>query len=72
MNLNYLKLVYKLEVERDELELKLNKLAAFLNDKDRLSEVSKKQNLLLHEQYLHMHKYLGVLNRRISNLVEEM
>ena len=65
-------LIFKLETERDELEQKVNKLAAFLNDKERLAAVSQEQNELLHEQYLYMHRYLVVLNKRISNLVEEL
>lgn len=66
------KLIFKLETERDELELKLNKLAAFLNDKARLATVSQDQNDLLHEQYFYMQQYHRVLNARISNLVEEL
>ena len=66
------KLIFKLEVERDELEQKLNKLKAFLNDKERLAAVSQEQNDLLHKQYLYMYRYLAVLNARISNLVEEL
>lgn len=72
MNLNYLKIVFKLEVERDELELKLTKLTAFLNDKARLAEVSKEQNQLLHQQYYHMQQYHRILNERITDLVEEL
>ena len=65
-------LIFKLETERDELELKVNKLAAFLNDKERLAAVSQEQKELLHQQYFHMYRYLAILNARISNLVEEL
>lgn len=65
-------LIFKLEAERDELEQKVNKLAAFLNDKERLAAVSQEQKELLHQQYFHMFRYLATLNARISNLVEEL
>ena len=72
MYLTNLKLISKLEVERDELEQKLTKLAAFLNDKMRLAAVTQEQNDLLHQQYFYMHNYSRILDERINDLIKNL
>lgn len=55
----------RLIVERDELEVKVNKLRNFVNSKT-FDHVSEKQKVLLMEQLHHMQCYLDILNDRLE------
>jgi len=52
--------------ERDELEVKVNKLRTFVNSKT-FDHVSEKQKGLLREQLHHMQCYLDILNDRLES-----
>lgn len=52
--------------ERDELEVKVNKLRNFVNSKT-FDHVSEKQKGLLKEQLHHMQCYLDILNDRLES-----
>ena len=52
--------------ERDELEVKVNKLRDFVNSKT-FDHVSDKQKYLLCEQLHHMQCYLDILNDRLES-----
>lgn len=55
--------VYK---ERDELVVKITKLAEFMDTKD-FAELNSHAQYLLTEQFKHMSAYLAVLKLRIAN-----
>lgn len=52
--------------ERDELEVKVNKLRDFVNSKT-FNHVSDKKKYLLREQLHHMQCYLDILNDRLHD-----
>lgn len=52
--------------ERDELEVRVDKLRCFVNSKT-FDHVSGKQNWLLREQLHHMQCYLDILNDRLDS-----
>lgn len=56
----------RLANERDELEMKVDKLRNFVNSKT-FNHVSDKQKHLLHEQLHHMQFYLDILNDRLDD-----
>lgn len=64
-------LVSKLENERDELKLRLDKLTLFLDEQHKKQTVSNRQLVLLNRQWLLMCGYLSVLDWRINDLEEQ-
>ena len=58
----------KLEVEQEQLDIKVKKLEAFLANKDKLKDIKFKQIQLLHKQLSGMKTYLEALTERIKNL----
>lgn len=58
----------KVKKEREDLEIKINKLGAFLkkNDKSKEKLVSRYQEILLHEQYETMMNYSEILRLRLN------
>lgn len=56
----------RLANERDELEMKVDKLRNFVNSKT-FNHVSDKQKHLLREQLHHMQCYLDILNDRLQD-----
>lgn len=63
-------LVSKLENERDELKLRLDKLTLFLDEQRKKQTVSNRQLVLLNRQWLLMCGYLSILDWRINDLEE--
>lgn len=63
-------LVSKLENERDELKLRLDKLTLFLDKQRKEQTVSNRQLVLLNRQWMTMCGYLSVLDWRIEDLEE--
>lgn len=61
-------LVSKLENERDELKLRLDKRTLFLDEQRKEQTVSDAQLNLLYRQYMYMQKYMNILNHRIKDL----
>ena len=64
-------LVSKLENERDELKLRLDKLTLFLDEQRKKQTVSNRQLVLLNRQWLLMCGYLSILDWRINDLEED-
>lgn len=58
----------QLELERDELALKVRLIARFLHNKHMLNEIDEQQVKLLKLQYGSMSSYLYFLNARIDCL----
>ncbi len=52
--------------ERDELEVKIKKLASFIYTNNSFSTINKEQQILLKEQLIIMDKYLNILNKRLE------
>lgn len=63
-------LVSKLENERDDLKLRLDKLTLFLDEQRKKQTVSNRQLMLLNRQWPLMCDYLSVLDWRINDLEE--
>lgn len=64
-------LIEKLEKERDELKLRLDKLTLFLDKQRKEQTVSDRQLVLLNRQWLLMCGYLSILDWRIGDLEEQ-
>lgn len=64
-------LVSKLENERDELKLRLDKLTLFLHEQEKTQTVSDEQIDLLYRQRLFMQGYKNILDLRINDLEEQ-
>lgn len=64
-------LVSKLENERGELKLRLDKLTLFLDKQRKEQTVSNRQLVLLNRQWLLMCGYLSILDWRIGDLEEQ-
>lgn len=60
--------VEKLKEEKADLDEKIRKLKAFLNDDEKLSSIGKKQAKLLDLQLETMERYSGILWARIDDL----
>lgn len=60
--------VEKLKEEKTDLDEKIRKLKAFLNDDEKLSSIGKKQAKLLDLQLETMERYSGILWARIDDL----
>jgi hypothetical protein len=56
----------KVTTERDELEIKLKKLAAFIYNNDAFKKINPKQQKLLKKQLVVMDAYLDILNERLE------
>lgn len=63
-------LVSKLENERDELKLRLDKLTLFLDKQRKEQTVSDEQIDLLYRQRIFMQGYKNILDLRIGDLEE--
>lgn len=60
----------KLNKELEQLELKYNKLADFLQSK-KCIELSQRQQHLLRLQHKHMYMYICILKERINLIIGE-
>ena len=56
----------RVTAERDELEIKLKKLAAFIYNNDAFKKINPRQQKLLKEQLVVMDRYLDILNKRLE------
>lgn len=55
----------RVEVERNELNEKLQKLTGFINNREKFTELPKKQQMLLERQERAMKAYLDILDQRL-------